>query len=57
MSALPTLSVKWNHFGVFRRFAVQLPENGDADIYGALMTKIHLAVPEFNDWLAWKGIV
>jgi sequestosome 1 len=47
-----SLSVKWNHFGTFRRFAIQLPDNGD--IYGALMTKVHLAVPDFNDRLAWK---
>lgn len=53
MTTLPTLSVKWDHFGTFRRF--ELTVTGGGDIYTELLTKIRTTVPNFNDSLAWKG--
>lgn len=54
MAANSIANIKWNHFGVYRRF--QLPVDVVGDLYLLLMVKINTVVPDFTDKLGWKGI-
>ena len=50
MANMSMVKIKWEHHGAFRRFEVPL-ENG----YEMLLKKVKVAVPDFQEQLAWKG--
>lgn len=53
MAANNIINIKWDHFGVYRRF--QLPLDAVGDLYRLLLTKINVVVPDFEGKLGWKG--
>uniref|UniRef100_A0A915PU36 ZZ-type domain-containing protein n=1 Tax=Setaria digitata TaxID=48799 RepID=A0A915PU36_9BILA len=52
MATNDIVNIKWDHFGVFRRF--QLPSNITVDLYQLLLTKINAVVPDFTGHLGWR---
>ncbi|EJD76595.1 zinc finger protein, variant 1 [Loa loa] len=52
MAANNIANIKWNHFGVYRRF--QLPVDVVGDLYRLLLVKINTVVPDFMGKLGWK---
>ncbi|VDN41272.1 unnamed protein product [Gongylonema pulchrum] len=48
------IGIKWNHFGLFRRFQIPLSDAPERDIYKELLAKISTSVPDFSGRLAWK---
>ncbi|KAK6108723.1 Zinc finger ZZ type family protein [Brugia pahangi] len=52
MAAHNIANIKWDHFGVYRRF--QLPMDVVGDLYRLLLVKINTVVPDFNGRLGWK---
>lgn len=53
MATKTVVKIKWNHFGIYRRF--QIPLTDDCDIYKELLNKIRAVVPDFAGRLGWKG--
>lgn len=53
MAANNIVNIKWDHFGVYRRF--QLPTDVVDDLYQMLLVKINTVVPDFMGKLGWKG--